>query len=56
MVFDLKKLFGKDRTEDYVEIDLNAAQNKENKASSLVFLCFVTSQGESKRAPGNPTL
>ena len=31
MVFDLKKLFGRESSEEYVEIDLNAAQNKENK-------------------------
>ncbi len=31
MVFDLKKFFGRESSEEYVEIDLNAAQNKENK-------------------------
>ena len=31
MAFDLKKLFGRSVSEEYVEIDLNAAQNKENK-------------------------
>lgn len=31
MVFNLKKIFGQSASEDYVEIDLNAAQNKENK-------------------------
>lgn len=31
MVFNFKKMFGSSTTEDYVEIDLNAAQNKENK-------------------------
>lgn len=31
MVFNLKKLFGKDNAEEYVEIDLNSAQANENK-------------------------
>lgn len=32
MAFSLKKLFGKDDSEEYVEIDLNSAEpNKENK-------------------------
>ncbi len=31
MVFDLKKLFGRYASDEYVEIDLNAVQNKENK-------------------------
>jgi len=31
MVFDFKKLFGSSQSEDYVEIDLNAAQSNENK-------------------------
>lgn len=31
MVMGLKNLFGGPSTEDYVEIDLNAAQSKENK-------------------------
>jgi len=31
MVFDLKKLFGKGDSEEYVEIDLNAAQTNDNK-------------------------
>jgi len=31
MAFGFKKLFGGSSSEEYVEIDLNAAQNKENK-------------------------
>ena len=31
MVFNLKKLFGKQDSEDYVEIDLSAAQANDNK-------------------------
>ena len=31
MAFNLKKLFGKENSEDYVEIDLNAAQTNDNK-------------------------
>ena len=31
MAFELKKFFGRAPAEEYVEIDLNAAQNKENK-------------------------
>jgi SepF-like predicted cell division protein (DUF552 family) len=31
MVFNLKKLFGKDDSQEYLEIDLNAAESKENK-------------------------
>ncbi len=31
MGFNLKKLFGKEEPEEYVEIDLNAAQANENK-------------------------
>jgi SepF-like predicted cell division protein (DUF552 family) len=31
MVFNLKRLFGKDDSEEYVEIDLNAAQSNDNK-------------------------
>jgi len=31
MAFDLKKLFSRPASDEYVEIDLNAAQNKENK-------------------------
>jgi len=31
MVFGLKKLFGKENSEEYVEIDLNAAQPNDNK-------------------------
>ncbi|MEM4259533.1 MAG: cell division protein SepF [Candidatus Pacearchaeota archaeon] len=31
MGFSLKKLFGKEEPEDYVEIDLNSAQSNDNK-------------------------
>lgn len=31
MPFDLKKLFGRSASDEYVEIDLNAAQSKDNK-------------------------
>jgi len=31
MVFNLKRLFGKDDSDEYVEIDLNAAQSNDNK-------------------------
>ncbi|MEK6855927.1 MAG: cell division protein SepF [Nanoarchaeota archaeon] len=31
MVFNLKKLFGKDSNEEYVEIDLNAAKSADTK-------------------------
>jgi len=31
MAFNFKKLFGKDESEDYVEIDLNSVEPKENK-------------------------
>lgn len=31
MVFNLKKLFGKEDSEEYLEIDLNAVQGNENK-------------------------
>lgn len=31
MAFNLKKLFGKEDSEEYVEIDLNAAQSNDNK-------------------------
>ncbi|MCX8159026.1 MAG: cell division protein SepF [Candidatus Pacearchaeota archaeon] len=31
MVFNFKKLFGSSESDDYVEIDLNAAQGNENK-------------------------
>src|SRR4030042_6118817 len=31
MVFNFKKLFGKEESEEYVEIDLNAAQSNDNK-------------------------
>jgi SepF-like predicted cell division protein (DUF552 family) len=31
MPFNVRKLFGRPASEEYVEIDLNAAQNKENK-------------------------
>ncbi|MEM4271669.1 MAG: cell division protein SepF [Candidatus Pacearchaeota archaeon] len=31
MVFNLKKLFGKEDSEEYVEIDLNSAESNDNK-------------------------
>lgn len=31
MVFNLKKLFGKEESDEYVEIDLNSAQANDNK-------------------------
>jgi len=31
MAFSLKRLFGKDDSDEYVEIDLNAAQSNDNK-------------------------
>lgn len=31
MAFDLKKLFGRPASDEYVEIDLNAVQGKDNK-------------------------
>lgn len=38
MVFNLKKLFGKDESDEYVEIDLNAAQENSNKVIVKPFM------------------
>jgi len=38
MAFSLKKLFGKDNSEDYVEIDLNSVESKESKVSVRPFV------------------
>jgi SepF-like predicted cell division protein (DUF552 family) len=38
MVFNLKKLFGKEDTDEYVEIDLNSSVAKDNKVIVKPFL------------------
>lgn len=38
MVFNLKKLFGKDEPEEYIEIDLNAAKGNDNKVAVKPFV------------------
>ncbi len=38
MAFSLKKLFGKDESDEYVEIDLNAAQANDNKVIVKPFM------------------
>jgi SepF-like predicted cell division protein (DUF552 family) len=38
MVFNLKKLFGKEDSDEYVEIDLNAAQTNDNKVIVKPFM------------------
>ena len=41
MVFGLKKFFGKDDSEEYVEIDLNSAQSNDNKVVVKPFVLRV---------------
>ena len=38
MVFNLKKIFGKGEAEEYVEIDLNSAQENDNKVVVKPFI------------------
>lgn len=38
MVFNLKKLFGKEDNDEYIEIDLNSAQASENKVVVKPFI------------------
>ena len=38
MAFNLKKLFGKEESDEYVEIDLNAAQENSNKVVVKPFM------------------
>jgi SepF-like predicted cell division protein (DUF552 family) len=38
MAFNLKKLFGKDDSDEYVEIDLNSAETKDNKVVVKPFI------------------
>lgn len=38
MVFNLKKLFGKENSDDYVEIDLNSQEKKDNKVVVKMFV------------------
>lgn len=38
MAFNLKKLFGKDDSDEYLEIDLNAAQTNDNKVTVKTFV------------------
>lgn len=38
MVFNLKKLFGKEESDEYVEIDLNAVQDKDTKVAVKPFI------------------
>jgi SepF-like predicted cell division protein (DUF552 family) len=47
MAFNLKKFFGKEDSEDYVEIDLNAAQTNDNK---VVVRPFVLKEFEDINA------
>lgn len=47
MVFSLKNLFRRDNSEDYVEIDLNAAQTNDNK---VVVKPFVLKEFEDINA------
>ena len=37
MAFDLRKLLGKEETEEYVEIDLGSAESKDNKIFVKLF-------------------
>lgn len=41
MVFDFRKLFGRDSSDEYVEIDLNAAQGNDNKVVVKPFVLRV---------------
>ena len=43
MAFDLKKMFGKGSEEEYIEIDLNSAESKENK---IIVKPFILRQFE----------